>query len=71
MSSTLKMIFTLSGSTGNTTLSIAEPASSLTRNAVNAAAAQIIGNNVLKVDGKYAATLEDAYIQTVTRTELA
>ena len=71
MSSTLKMIFTLSGSTKTTTLSLAEPAVSLTASAVNVAAAEIVGKNALKVDGHYPAALDDAYIITTTRTELA
>ena len=70
MSSTLKMVFTLSGSTKTTTLNLAEPAVSLTHSAVNTAAAEIIGKNALKIDGKYPGSLKDAYIQTVTRTEL-
>ena len=70
MSCDLKMIFSLAGSTKTTTLTIAEPAVSLSRSAVTTAAAEIIGNNVIKADGKYAAALEDAYIKTITRTEL-
>ena len=70
MSSTLKMTFSLSGSTKTTTLNIVEPATSLTRSAVTTAASEIIGKNALKVDGKYPGSLKDAYIQTVTRTEL-
>ena len=71
MSSTLKMIFSLAGSTKTTTLSLAEPADSLSLTAVNSAAAEIVGNNVIKVDGNYAGALEEAYVETVTRTELA
>ena len=71
MSSTLKMTFSLSGSTKTTTISLAEPATSLSLAAVNTAAAEIIGKNALVVDGHFPEALEEAYITTVTRSELS
>lgn len=68
--SDLKMIFGLSGSTKTHTLSLREPNTSLTRSQVNAAAAQIVGSNVIKVDTAYASELKDAYIQTTTKQSL-
>lgn len=68
--STLKMVFTLNGSSKTHTLSLKEPATSITRSAVTTAAADIIGKSAIKVDTYYLDALDDAYIQTVTRTEL-
>ena len=70
MSSTLKMEYALSDDK-TMTVKVPDPVDNLAKSTVEAAAASFIGNNVFKVGAAGATALTDAYIETVTRTELA